>query len=680
MPERMSTARRIVYGLGPGMDRFGLGRLAFGGGAASLALGCALLAGLKLWLVADDEVVARAIPHDHQRYAEMAFEVVHGRWFGAYGPMTLIREPAYPLWVAGVHVTGVPLRLAAEVLLAAAAALFVAALRGAGVPATLALACFGLLVLQPHSFLVNRELLAAGFYLPVLLVALSGLLIAARAASPRRRALHAAWAGLALGVLWTTRPEKPLVAAVILAFVLLDLARRRGGAAPWRRAAGPALVPLVGAVLGIGAVVTGFGTLNARHYGLFLTSDLSAPGFVAANAALLGIEHDAPRRFVLVPRDARERAYAASPAFRELRAQLEGPGWGRNVGCRLLRVCDDFAGAWFMWTLREAAAQTGHMESAPQADAFFQRIADEIAGARARGELPAARATLPLLHPYPETYLAYLGSSFRRIARRIAMPGDAPDWELPRDDPSTPASVVRLFDEVANRRTQLSAARTVVIEGWASAAGDAIERVSLLRPEWRGARPASAPLRSEVIGALAPPDGPRERLRFRFEVAKETGAFRTLEPTIAVARESGATTELPLPPVGRSAERDGVRIVVDAIDEGEGGRAARRGVRWALWRAHALGVRVLTPLGALAALVLLLPPWRGRRLDLVVETLGLLAVVVAGRVAMLALVNASSLPAWSSRYVYPVVSLYSCTLLLLVFAAVRRWRHRAAME
>ena len=99
-------------------------------------------------------------------------------------------------------------------------------LRGAGVPTALALGCFGLLVLRSHSFLVNRELLAASFYLPVLLIAMSGLLLAARAASLRRRAVHAAWTGLALGALWTTRPEKPLVVVVIAAFALLDLARR----------------------------------------------------------------------------------------------------------------------------------------------------------------------------------------------------------------------------------------------------------------------------------------------------------------------------------------------------------------------------------------------------------------------------------------------------------------------
>jgi hypothetical protein len=657
-----------------------LRRLALGRGAASLALGCALIAGLKLWLVADDEVVARAIPHDHQRYAEMAFEIVHGRWLGDYDHMTLIREPAYPVWIAGVHATGVPLRLAAEVLLAASAALFVAALRLAGAPTALALGCFGLLVLQPHSFLVNRELLAAGFYLPVLLIAMSGLLLAARAASLRHRAVHAVWTGLALGALWTTRPEKPLVVVVIAAFALLDLARRRAGGATWRRAAGPVGVPVMGAVLGIATAAMGFSALNHRHYGMFVTSDLSAPGFVAANAALLGIEQAAPRRFVLVPRDVRERAYAASPAFHELRPWLEAPSAGRSVSCNLVNVCDDFAGAWFMWTLREAAARAGHMDSAIEADLFFQRIADEIARARVRGELPAERANLPPLHPRPETYLAHLAGSFRRIAWRVAMPGEWSDWDPLGDDLATPEPVTQLFDEIANRRPRLSESNSASVEGWAAFARDPAERVTLRRARVGGGLVADEPGQPVEIGSVRVQGMPRGRVRFRFDVKNSAGAFHSMEPTVVFSRASGATTELSLPQAGDSAERDGIRVVVEAVTERESDGPARRGIRRALWRAHALGVRVLTLLGVVAAALLVLPPWRGRRPDLVVEALGLILVIVVARVAMLTALDAGSLPAWSSRYVYPVVSLTSCGLLLLVFEALRHHTRRAVAK
>ena len=60
------------------------------------------VAALALWLAWGDEIAAQARPHDHQLYAEMAFEMGRGRWLGDYDHMTLIREPAYPGWVAMV--------------------------------------------------------------------------------------------------------------------------------------------------------------------------------------------------------------------------------------------------------------------------------------------------------------------------------------------------------------------------------------------------------------------------------------------------------------------------------------------------------------------------------------------------------------------------------------------------
>jgi hypothetical protein len=647
-------------------------------GGACFALGCALVVGLKLWLVVQDEVLARAVPHDQQRYAEMAFELIQGRWLGEYGHMTLIREPAYPLWVALVHGTGIPLRLAAEGLLAAAALLFAAALVGAGLPPALALACFAIVVLQPHSLLVNRELLPAGFYLPLLLCALAGLLMAARAEG-RRRLAHAAWTGLALGVLWTTRPEKPLLVAVVAGFALLDVAARRARGAPWRLALGPAALVAAVAALGIGTVSATLAGINYRHYGAFLTSDLSAPGFAAANAALLAIEHDSPRRFVLVPRDVRQRAYAVSPAFRELRPTVEAPSWAASVSCVLVRVCDDLAGAWFMWTLREAAAEAGHMGSAAESDAFFQRIADELGEATARGALPPPRATFGFLHPYPGIYAPYLWTSLRRVARRIGMPGDGPDWDPPRDQASTPVELRQLFDQVANRREGLTSAGPVTVAGWALAERDPIARISLRRARPRGAAGPAAPagsleLAGKESGAL--PGAPNQRLSFRFAIEKATGAFRSMEPSIEFTRESGATTALPLPEAGGWAERDGIRLTVVEIAEGESGSAPRRGVRKALWIGHALLVRAVTLVGCLAAVALLIPPWRGRLAEPVYAVLGLVAVVVVARVAMLSAIDASSFPTWSSRYVYAAVSLYSCGMLLLIYAAVRHLRGR----
>jgi hypothetical protein len=540
-----------------------------GGQQRALLLGCALLAGFKLWLVAGDELVARANPLDQLRYLEMARSLTLGHWLGAYDHLTLIREPGYPAWVALVHQLGFPLRLATEGLLIAAAVLFAAALLRAGTSWLAALACCAVIALEPHSLAVNRDALPAGFYFPVLLCALAGLVWSALAARPRWTALHAGWSGLALGVLWITRPEKAFALVPVAVIAAFDLAAGRWRGASWRlalrRAAVLAGVPLCG----IAIVAGGVAAINQRQYGVFATTDVTGPGYLAANRALLSIEHAAPRRFVPVPRDVRQRAYRVSAAFRELRPTLEGSSWARAVSCHIDRVCDDIGAGYFRWLLRDAAAAAGHMASPAQADAFFQRIADDLEAACRSGALRCRWTPTTFLHPYPETYVSHLWGSLRRVLRTAFSAGGRQFWDAPGDAPGTPPRVRNLFDEMANRR-----------------------------------------------------------------------ADRT----------------------GSGGQEDGLR----------------RAVRVALWAAHPFFYAAVSALGLLAAGALLLPFRRDRFADLVFGVFLTLAALVALRFAMLALVDASSFPARSSRYVYPAVSLYGCAVLLLIEQGVRNLMQRAS--
>jgi len=375
-----------------------------------LLVACVLVAGFKLWLVAGDEVVARANPLDQLRYLETARHLAHGQWLGEYDHLSLIREPGYPAWVALVHRLGPPLRLATEVLLLATAYLFCTALLRAGVSPAAALACYAVIAIEPHSLVVNRDALPAGFYLPMLLCALAGLVWSVHATSLRGLLAHAGWSGLALGVLWVTRPEKPLLLLPVVAIAAFDLARgwRRGDSrrAALRRSAVLVSVPLCG----IAIVAGGIAAINHHHYGVFATTGVAGPGYLAANRALLAIEHAAPRRFVPVPRDVRERAYQASADLRELRPILEGPSWARAVSCNIDGVCDDIGAGYLRWLLRDAAAAAGHMASPAEAEAFFRRIADDLEAACRSGQLRCRRSPTSFLHPYPETYLPHVWS------------------------------------------------------------------------------------------------------------------------------------------------------------------------------------------------------------------------------------------------------------------------------
>ena len=61
--------------------------------------------------------------------------------------------------------------------------------------------------------------------------------------------------------------------------------------------------------------------------------------------------------------------------------------WG--AGCNLANVCDDYTGAQFIWALRLAAQNAGHMRSADETHEFFADLG------RHRGRL---RRRVRLLH------------------------------------------------------------------------------------------------------------------------------------------------------------------------------------------------------------------------------------------------------------------------------------------
>lgn len=627
---------------------------------------CAVVLLVKLWLVAPDEVLAQANPYDQLRYVEMAEEIAAGRWLGAYGPRTLIREPSYPVWIALVHDAGIPLRVASEALLLGASLVFGSALLRVGLPVWFASACVALLALQPHSVLANRQVLAAGFYLPVLVLALSGLLLSIRAAHDRTRGIHALWAGLALGVAWTTRPEKAIVALALLLAGALSLFAARDRAAGWRAATSSSALLVGLATLGIAAVSGGYALENLARYGVPLTSDLQAPGYVAANRALLSIEHAAPRRYVPVPADVRARAYAASPSFRELRPYLETPGWGHHSSCVSVRVCDDLAGGWFLWILREAAAASGHMRSASEADAFFARIADEIDTACERGELRCRPVLLSFLHPHFEAWLPWLPSSLVGVAASVVAPRERAESIPGLDDPTASAAVVARFDAIAGRTPRPG--RRVSVRGQVRSRLDPVAEVSV-----RGGQGAGA----VVLGdATLDADGASRR-SFEFEFQLPSPGAREGGARLEVRRESGEVVSLTLSEViGDEVHTGGLAISASARPVAV--EAARTRVWNGLWSLQPwlLGGLVLAGLAGALRLAVLRPALSLADPALAVAILA--GALAAARVLLLAMIDASSFHATSSRYVYPAAALLGCALLAWVFAAFTAPRTPAA--
>jgi hypothetical protein len=108
------------------------------------------------------------------------------------------------------------------------------------------------------------------------------------------------------------------------------------------------------------------------------------------------------RRLVPVSGDQRWAVYQISPDAAQLAGWLEGPpGWAWFAFSCSYQICDDYSGAYFIWALRGAAADTGHMDTAGEAQRFFGRIADDIEAA-CREDFPCSPPGVGLLPPFYE--------------------------------------------------------------------------------------------------------------------------------------------------------------------------------------------------------------------------------------------------------------------------------------
>lgn len=351
-----------------------------------------------------------------------AESIAQGHWLGAYDQMTLAKGSGYPLFLAVVHYSGLSV-ITAQALLYCGACL----LLGAGVQRMTHrpwLAVVLVLAIQWHpTALVWTRLLRDYLGAAQLLAGVGCALLFLCAPDARRRGWRwAVLAGLLIGWAWTTRED--LVWSVPgLALLLLV----RAGPA-WREA-----VERRRLAIGLGLFALSFAGwislvagVNLAKYGSFATVETRGWDYADALWALQRVRVGEATPYVPVPARVREAVYAVSPAFAQLRPQLEtgdASHW-KGVGCpRLPESCGDFAGGWFMWALRDAVAANGGHASAPKAGAFYRQIADEIGQACASGRLTCVDRIRGLLPPTTSTQWLTLPPRLHSAAAKLLWQG-----------------------------------------------------------------------------------------------------------------------------------------------------------------------------------------------------------------------------------------------------------------
>jgi hypothetical protein len=408
----------------------------------------------KLWLVGAQTLQAVGFSgHDDRLFLRMTATILDGRWLGDYNQMTLAKGPFFSMFAAVAFVLGVPLMTAQHVAYALACGLIIRALRPLAFGTFMRAGLFAALLFNPatyHTGRVLRQNITPALSLFILAAVIA---LHLRRKEPTRRLIPwAAILGASLSAFSLMREDGIWIAPALL----LPLS----GTAwlMWRDTKAKCL-PKLGALTLIpvslyAAGVLSVCALNWHYYGVFTTCEFRHPAFKAAYGALTRVKPAHWQPLIPVARETRERIYAVSPAFAELRPELEGQlgiNWATNSQSVTGRPPEDreIAGGWFVWALRDAVVAAGHAHTGSEAMAFYARIADEVNKACDQGLIEAGPPRTGFLSPWNAGYAADLFASVKHAAGLVITFNNL--GVIPRASSGTPQSLV-LFADLTHER------------------------------------------------------------------------------------------------------------------------------------------------------------------------------------------------------------------------------------
>jgi hypothetical protein len=397
------------------------------------------LISVKIWLVAAQPLtVSGNSLHDEALFVRSADAILSGQWLGSYDNRTLIKGPFYPIWIAGMHVLGIPLLLAQHLLYSGACLVLVLAVRPLFSGWKVLLFIFIVLLFNPISFSgeVMPRVMREGIYPALTMLCIGGGIgLFLRSTGPMWK--WTPWIiilTLALPGFWMTREEGiwilPGIGILFLGTLWQTIRFDSDNMQHGLRnrllrcffLACPILFFIFSLVLTAG--------LNWKYYGVFTLVEINSAPFSTAFAALGRVKNPYYERYVPLPEPLRNEIYAVSPAFAELRPHLEGAlgqSWIEGV-CNVARqidnldsnspyrrygvfvepLCRDFGGGWFIWALRDAAALEGHHLNALAAKKFYHQLAEQIKKACDSGELeclPTVTTIIPVIRKNDWQYI-----------------------------------------------------------------------------------------------------------------------------------------------------------------------------------------------------------------------------------------------------------------------------------
>jgi hypothetical protein len=615
--------------------------------------------------------------HDDALYMRLATSIATATWLGGFDQFTLMKGPGYPVFLAISSISGLPLTATHALFQISAVAVTAWSVFRLTESRTLSIVTFLLLAFHPVAFLPEMQrVIRDQIYWGQTLMIFS-LFAVLMFAPPRRHVLSlllGAFVGSILGWAWLTREEGIWFLpglGLLLAGAILTAAPSR----PRLLSLGQACAMAAGGFLAMNAAYL---TGNRIIYGSFVGVDVKERNFVSALGALQRIDSGSIRPFVPVPSAARTEAAKVSATFAPLAAVLE-PGkalaWWRSPGCQVYpTTCDDFAGGWFVWAFRDAAAASGFYRSPNEASDKFGQIAADISAACLDGRLRCRRSWLDLLPPMSAEQWWSLPRIFGVLAARAAFLG-APG------NVDTPPSPTHIAHELFNRYWAFlnypvispTAGMRVALRGWYDDA-QSVEWPSFKAYSQSGGElpfvevrrlPGAAPQTSDERGA-------RHQLEVSFICPDSCAiaALRQNSPEIRLFVDGGGTID-----ATQGSDRLHLDNVTRELIYAAPGHNLAVSVRAVLTRLYGILMPLLVCAGLLATIIGIVRSVRARRVQpLLLISLAAWALV-GTRIIILGLIEASAFPAMGFTYLAPALFLSAIASLLSIGALTAKAQH-----
>ena len=410
---------------------------------------------------------------DDQLFIDQAGAILRGDWLGSYNYLTLFKGPFYPLFIAASFLSGIPLLTAQQLLYAAACLVTCLALAPLLRRRGLLLLLLAVLLFNPMSVTntVATRALREGIYPAITLLSLAGVLgLLLRLDRPFHQRL--AWsllAGASLVAFWLTREERIWILPALAILVCLGAYRTWfEKSSTWQAA----LTSLVIPAAMLGASVLTICGLNLHYYGVFTITEYDSPVFLKAYGSLTRVKPETWQPLIPVTAETRERIYAVSPAFAQLKPWLEG-----DIGMMYARYGEavksdshEMGGGWFHIALRQAIDEAGITADGKFPGDFYKRLTREIGTACESGRLDCGPARSSFMAVWNKGYLSPLLKNFGQ-AFKYMLTFEGYDARL-KDCLGTDEQLRPFIDLTRERcwHTQLS----VLARGWVVKPGEAI--------------------------------------------------------------------------------------------------------------------------------------------------------------------------------------------------------------